>query len=447
MAAEILKTKAEQGFAGQFNAGKSALPGAGTAWTKALRDAAWETYASAGLPHARVEEWKYTDLRRILSEAYPPAPSLSEAVTAQDIAKALGSALAGVACRKLVIVDGRFRPELSDMGGFEGKGEVQSLGDQLGSPSDWLKQTLASLTPPHQDTVVALNTALMSGGIALRIDDDAEFDIPVHIVHVAAAKAAASITSRNVISIGAGASVSLLESYVSLSDAPLQRNAVSELIAGDGSNVRHIKFQNENLQTTHLTSWMTRLGADVNYEAFQFSIGAAVARNQVFVTFAGEGSRSHVSGAVMARAKQHNDTTMVIDHAVPSCESREFNKLVLDGSARGVVQCKAIVQKDAQKTDGHQMAQALMLSEMAEFDSKPELEIFADDVVCGHGSTSGQVDDELMFYLRARGIPEAQARALLIAAFVGEAIDKVSDEPVRDVFAELSRSWLAGEEA
>jgi Fe-S cluster assembly protein SufD len=149
----------------------------------------------------------------------------------------------------------------------------------------------------------------------------------------------------------------------------------------------------------------------------------------------------------MVRGKQHNDTTMVIDHAVPGCESREFNKLVIDGSARGIVQCKAIVQRDAQKTDGHQMAHALLLSETAEFDSKPELEIFADDVVCGHGSTSGQVDDELMFYLRARGIPEPQARALLIAAFVGEAIEKVSSEPIREAFVSMAEAWLASEGA
>jgi Fe-S cluster assembly protein SufD len=447
MAAETLKTRAEQGFADQFTAGKSALPGAGDTWTEGLRDAAWETYASAGLPHARVEEWKYTDLRRLLSEAYPPAPALAEALNADDIAAALGSEFAGLECHRMVIVDGQFRPELSDLGALEDKGEIQSLGDQLNSPSNWLKQTLSRISPPQSDAVVALNTALMTGGIALRIEDNAKFEKPVHIVHVFAAREAASVTSRNVINIGAGAKICLLESYVSHASAPLQRNVVTELIAGDGSDVQHIKLQNENLESTHLTSWMTQLGTDVTYKAFQFSIGASVARNQIFVTFAGEGSTSHVSGAVMARGKQHNDTTMVIDHAVPGCESREFNKLVLDSSARGIVQCKAVVQKDAQKTDGHQMAHALMLSETAEFDSKPELEIFADDVVCGHGSTSGQVDNELMFYLRARGIPEPQARALLIAAFVGEAVERIENEPIREAFRSLTEIWLGGEGA
>lgn len=447
MAAETLKTKAEQGFADQFTAGRSALPGAGNAWADELRNQAMDSYASAGLPHARVEEWKYTDLRRLLSDAYPPVSTLAEALNADDISQALGRDLASVDCYRLVIVDGQFRAELSDVSELEGLCEVISLSDALTDPSDWFKQVLAQANPSQDDAIIALNTALMTGGVALRINEGAELDKPVHIIHVFAAKETASLTSRNVISVGADASLTILESYISYGAAPVQRNSVTELIAGDRSKIHHLKFQNENLESAHLTSWMTRLGADVEYRAFQFSIGAAVTRNQIFVTFKGEGSSSHVSGAVLARGKQHNDTTMVIDHAVPSCESREFNKLVLDGSARGVVQCKAIVQKDAQKTDGHQMAHALMLSETCEFDSKPELEIFADDVVCGHGSTSGQVDDELMFYLRARGIPEPQARALLIAAFIGEAIEKVSSEPIREAFMTMAEAWLVGEGA
>lgn len=445
MTAETLKTRAEQGFADQFAAGRGALPGAGNAWVEGLRDEAWEVYASTGLPHRRVEEWKYTDLRAALSEAYPPAPALAEAVNAADIANALGADLAALDCTRLVVVDGQYRAELSDVSGLEGKGEVQSLSEGLCGPDHWLKGLLGQVNPPRENSVVALNTALMTGGTALRIEDNAEPGKPIHIVHVFAAREAASLSTRNVVCVGAGAKVTLLESYVALGNTPGQRNAVTELKAGDGSQVRHLKFQNENLETVHLTSWMTQLGADVSYDAFQFSLGAGIARNQIFVSFAGEGSRSHVSGAVLARGRQHNDTTMVVDHAVPACESREFNKLVLDGSARGIVQCKVNVHRDAQKTDGHQMARALFLSPLAEFDSKPELEIFADDVVCGHGSTSGQVDEEHLFYLRTRGIPESQATALLIAAFIGEVIEKVENESIREAFLNFTESWLAGE--
>jgi len=171
-------------------------------------------------------------------------------------------------------------------------------------------------------------------------------------------------------------------------------------------------------------------------------LGAALARNQVYVGFDGEGSSADVSGACLARDRQHCDTTLVVEHRVPSCASRELFKLVLDDEARGIFQGKVVVAPDAQKSDGKQMAQALLLSETAEFDSKPELEIFADDVVCGHGATSGQIDEDLLFYLESRGLPEPEARAMLIQAFVGEAFEVVDNEVLREAFNAASAAWL-----
>ena len=185
------------------------------------------------------------------------------------------------------------------------------------------------------------------------------------------------------------------------------------------------------------------VGAGASYRAFQFTSGTAVARNGVDVTFKGEDAKIDVSGAFLARGSEHIDSTLVIDHAVPGCESRELFKGVLDDEARGIFQGKVIVRPDAQKTDGKQMAQVLMLSPNTEFDSKPELEIYADDVVCGHGSTSADLDEDLLFYCRSRGIPEPQARALLIESFVGEALEKVEAEDVREALTELARAWLA----
>jgi Fe-S cluster assembly protein SufD len=167
-----------------------------------------------------------------------------------------------------------------------------------------------------------------------------------------------------------------------------------------------------------------------------------VARSQVYLRFAGEGSAADISGAFLLRGQQHGDTTLLVEHRVPQCTSRELFKCVLDDEARGVFQGKIIVSPGAQKTDGKQMSGALLLSEGAEFDSKPELEIFADDVVCGHGATSGQINDDLLFYLEARGVPEAQARALLIQAFVGEALEKIDDEALRDALSRASAEWL-----
>ncbi|GAB4237570.1 MAG: Fe-S cluster assembly protein SufD [Methyloligellaceae bacterium] len=440
MSTEVLKTKAEQHFADHFEQVRPSLPG--DAAIQALREEAWQVYARSGLPHRRIEEWKYTDLRALLRDAYPPAPTVAEALTREAVSDALGSAVGGVDCTRLIIVDGRFRSELSDMEDLQGHGEALALEDALAAPPQWLGEVLGKTNPQEGDPVIALNTALMSGGVALRINDAAMPAKPIHIIHVQAAKDAAGLVTRNVVRIGKGAEAVLIESFVSVSAAPVQRNVVTELAVGEKARVDHLKYQAEGMNAAHLGSWLLKLGGGATYRGFQFSTGAALARNQIFLAFSGEDASSHLGSAVLLRGKQHNDTTILVDHLVPACKSREFNKLVLDGEARGIVQCKVNVHRDAQKSDGHQMAQALMLSDFAEFDSKPELEIFADDVVCGHGSTSGQVDPELMFYLRARGIPEPEARALLIASFAGEVVETVEHEGMREAFLAEIGTWL-----
>ncbi len=442
MAVQALTTKAEQGFAGHYEAAKSALPGAGSPWVGELRDQAMRDYAARGLPSRRVEEWKYTDLRAQLAEAYPPAPLIAGAVSAEDVDKTLGPALAAIDGHRLVVVDGRFRAELSDIEALEGFGEVVSLAEALAAPPEWFRPVFGKVNPPDIDPLVALNTALMSGGVVLRIEKGARVEKPVHLIHVHAAKQPACLAARNFITVGEGASLTVMESYVSVSDAPVQRLPVSEIVIGDGAQVQHLKVQAEGAAATHLATWMARIGAGARYDVLQLSTGAALARDQLFVRFAGEGASARINAAALGRGRQHHDTTLVVDHAVPACESRELFKAVLDDSARGIFQGKVIVQPGAQKTDGKQMAQALLLSEEAEFDSKPELEIFADDVACGHGSTSGQIDDDLLFYLRARGIPEDQARVLLILAFMGEALDLVADEPLREALMGAVEHWL-----
>ncbi len=187
----------------------------------------------------------------------------------------------------------------------------------------------------------------------------------------------------------------------------LQRNAVTEVRVGDKAAIDHVKFQREGDAALHLGTSLVRLGADARYQAFQFTTGAALSRNQIFARFDGEHSQANISGVALLRGHQHCDTTILVEHFVPHCGTRELLKTVLDDESRGVFQGKIIVAPGAQKTDSKQMAQALLLGDGAEFDSKPELEIFADDVVCGHGSTSGQIDEDLLFYLEARGIPEA----------------------------------------
>jgi len=323
--------------------------------------------------------------------------------------------------------------------------EAVSLAHALEKPPSWLKTALAQVNPREDDPVLALNTALMTGGVALRIGAGVTLDKPIHVILLDGKGEPASTVTRNVVVLEPGSSATLVESYGSLGVRGLQRNAATELRVGDKAALRHVKLQREGEDALHLSTWLVALGADARYDAFQFSTGASVARNQIYARFAGEGSVLDISGAFLMRGRQHCDTTLLVEHRVPRCTSREFFKGVLDGEARGIFQGKIIVSPGAQKTDGKQMAGALLLSEAAEFDSKPELEIFADDVVCGHGSTSGQIDEDLLFYLESRGIPEAEARALLIQAFVGEALERVEDEALRDALVRAAAAWLGVE--
>jgi len=446
LSVQQFRSKAEQELLDLYAKAAKALPGAGNPFIADLREKAIKTYGSLGLPHRRIEAWKYTDLRARLEEVPPLIAALGASVGEEQLETALGKPIADFPAYRLVLVEGELRVDLSDMSGLRDAGvDVGSLSHMLEMPPEWLKATLGQVNPREDDAVLALNTALMTGGVALRLPEGLTLEKPIHIVHLDGTGAPALMVTRNVIVAEEGASAMVLESYGSLGLTGLLRNAVTEVKVGDKGAIQHIKVQREAVETTHLNVWSANLGADARYNAFQLSTGASLARNQLYVRFDGEGSATDVSGATLARGKQHCDTTLIVEHRVPACESRELFKLVLDDEARGIFQGKIIVSPDAQKTDGKQMAQALLLSETAEFDSKPELEIFADDVVCGHGATSGQIDEDLLFYLESRGLPEPEARALLIRAFVGEAFEVVDNEDLHDAFAAASADWLGAQ--
>ncbi|HLF21055.1 MAG TPA: Fe-S cluster assembly protein SufD, partial [Aestuariivirga sp.] len=239
-----------------------------------------------------------------------------------------------------------------------------------------------------------------------------------------------------------GAALTLFETHLG-SDVPLVANSVTEVHVGRGARLDRVKIQRHGTAAFHLANLAASLGEGATLNDFTLTMGGRVTRQQGFVRFAGEGASARIAGAYLLAGRQHADTRLVVDHAVPRCTSRELFKCVMDDEARGIFQGKVIVRPDAQKTDGKQSSHGLLLSPTAEFDAKPELEILADDVVCGHGATSGEIDEDHMFYLRARGIPEPVARSLLVAAFVGEAIEAVESEAVRNVLTDMAASWLA----
>jgi Fe-S cluster assembly protein SufD len=425
---------------GQYAERAGTLPGADDPQLRAWRDDAMTAFAARGLPHRRVEEWKYSDLRSVMREAYAPADG-EVSVTAAQIADALGDATS-IDAAKLVLVNGRFRPDLSDLGGEIKGAELKTLAAALAAPGSAVAAAISGANRQEGDVVALLNAGFMTDGIVLRIADKAELPRPVHLIHVAAGEAPASAALRNLIVLGAGSAATFIESYISTGSAGAQLNSVTDIRVADGARLRHCKISGENGNTQHLATALVELGADADYQAVNFADGDAFARHQTFLRFGGENACAHFYGAQLLRDRQHCDMTLVIDHDAVGCESREHVKAVLADQSQGIFQAKVIVRPGAQQTDGRQMAQGLLLSETAEFDAKPELEIYADDVKCNHGATSGALDEDLMFYLRARGIPEDQAKSLLIQAFVGEVLDKVEHEGLRDALTARAARWL-----
>jgi Fe-S cluster assembly protein SufD len=435
MNAEVrsIRTAAETALAANFAAAKASLPGAdGVA---ALREEAFRRFEAGGLPSRRIEEWKYTDLRALMREAKPLAP-LPDAAARRWAAES-AALLASIDARRIVFVDGSFVLELSDLSDLEPGLSIRSMASAL-EAGDTRVLTRMGRISPTADTAMALNTAFMRDGAVIDVAAGVALARPIHLVFVAARKEASAVFTRSLAMIGKGARAMLVESHEGSSEQ--QVNTAMELDVADEAHVDHVKITAAG--ALHVSTMMAAVGAHSRFNEFLFTAGGAVVRNQIFVRFAGTGTIAGIRGASLLKGNQHADTTLLVDHAAEGCTSRETFKSVLDGESRGVFQGKIIVRPGAQKTDAKMATHALLLSDAAESDNKPELEIFADDVQCGHGATSGALDEDLLFYLRARGITQPEAEALLIQAFVGEAVEGIEHAGLRDVLMEQVVTWL-----
>jgi Fe-S cluster assembly protein SufD len=361
------------------------------------------------LPNRREEEWKWTDLRRFVEKPYgtalPTDPKVVERLLAQ-------SPFAGLKGPRLVVANGVVDEKLSRLSGA-------TL--SKGAP-----------TVAHQDVLLSLNSKLAAAGLTLTFEG--AVDQPVIILFVTTGENSA-VASRLHLDVSEGASASVIE--VHLGEGSYLHNPVVTAAVGKGARLDRVKVEQESSTAQHLSHVIATLGASAILNDFTLTAGAALSRQNVNVDFTGNGGNLRVNGSYLLKDSQHVDTRLIVDHKVPHCTSRELFKCVMQEKARGVFQGKVIVRPDAQKTDGKQSSHALLLSDTAEFDAKPELEIYADDVVCGHGTTCGDLDHDHLFYLRSRGIPEAEARNLLVQAFLAEAIEAVENEQVREVLTGL----------
>lgn len=429
MTVQVARTKAEAALIAGFDKIAGSLPGGGNA----ARRGAIARFAEVGLPHRRIEEWKYTDVRNAIKEAYEPAPPSADAISESDVERALGP-LAGLDAHRIVFVDGHLVPGLSRREGCGAVVKIMSRGEASALETSRDRRSTAL------DGVLSLNDAFVTDGAAVHLTASASK--PLMIVHISRAAAPSRTTLRHAIELADGVTATLIDVRCVLGSKPLQASEVTNVRLGAGAALCHVRVLGEGAGATRLDHTDVAIGERAGYRGFQLTTGGALVRNETHVTFEGPDAKLDLSGVMLGRGSDHIDTTLVVNHETLGCESRELFKAVLDDRARAVFQGKVIVQPVAQQTDGKQMSQALLLSEDAEFDSKPELEIYADDVACGHGATAAELDSAMLFYLMSRGIPRPEARGMLIESFVGEAIDKIEDEALREVVMGVARGWL-----
>ncbi|MCC0016319.1 MAG: Fe-S cluster assembly protein SufD [Rhodobiaceae bacterium] len=395
-----VETPAELKLASQFAERKDALVGADT--LGAGRAAAFARFEAVGLPHRRVEEFKYTDMRA----------RLREVADAGETQVTLPDAQGGV--------------------------RVTSLAEALASDGAAIAERIAERFTGFDSPLLDLNEAFASAGAVIDIAAGANVAEPVRagFAHPAGKRG----DSVALYSVGSGASVTLIEKAGS-ADGGAQGGHVSHVDVADGAKVTFIRHVDAGAQGVHSGGLAVTVGANATFDLLLVVSTGELVRTDIGLRFVGGDAVANLRGLHLAGSTRHVDTTLFVDHAEPGCVSRELFKSVLDDRARSVFQGKILVRQKAQKTDGKMMAQALMLSDDAEADSKPELEIYADDVQCGHGSTTGRVDDTLLFYLMARGIPKREATRMLVSAFAGEVFDDL-DEAVAEEFSAVAEEWL-----
>jgi Fe-S cluster assembly protein SufD len=433
----LAKAEPERALSDVFTVARDRLPGDGKVGE--FRRQALESYERMGLPHRRIEDWKYTDLRVLMREVLPPAVEPDAAALKHGAAALKLHAIAGV--RRLVLVDGVLAPKLSETANLEQGLRIRTLREVLEGADAALQAEL--LAPDISNPMVALNGAMMADGVIIDVADGASLSQPLHIVHIASAARPAAMFTRSLLKLGSNASATLVESYIAGEGAKAYQVHDSLIVSiGDGARLDHVRLVEDSREAFNISSSLVTLGAKAHFNTFGLTSGPNVSRYQAVIAFAGEGSQVHANGVNLLNGRQHADSTLLLDHAVPNCQSREIFRSVVDDRGHSVFQGRIIVRPDAQKTDAKMMTRALLLSDEAEADNKPELEIFADDVTCGHGATTGALDESLLFYLRARGLSEKEAQALLIQAFVGEAIESIASDALRDLVISAARRWL-----
>jgi Fe-S cluster assembly protein SufD len=413
-----------------FARAEERLAGATLPWLQALRRKGLRRFTEIGFPTVRDEDWKYTDLTPLKTRNFRIAQRSGPSM---DTAAQEGLGFPGLRAHELVFIDGFFSESYSRPGPAAAGLRAESLARTLGEDPGALKESLVQrLEKPSADAFTALNTAFLTGGAYLQVAAGVSIELPIHLLFISTgAEELVASHPRVVISVGANAQVKVIETYTGLGEHSSLTNALTEIHAGQNATVEHYRVQKEGLKGYHIGKLLIQQRRDSRVVSHSIALGAALSRVGIDVDLAEEGAEVVLNGLYMAQGRQHVDHHTRIDHLKPHSRSEEFYKGVLGGHARGVFNGKVIVHEGAQKTDARQSNKNLLLSPHAEADTKPELQIYADDVKCSHGATVGQLDETALFYLRSRGIDHDTARALLTYAFADDVISRIDIDPIR----------------
>jgi Fe-S cluster assembly protein SufD len=416
--------------------------GSGPAWLRDVRQQAIGRFAALGFPTPKNEDWHFTSVSPIAEREFRALRSASGAVQRADLERFTFGQPDWPA---IVFVNGRYSQELSSLSGLPAGVRVMELSRAWREESALLDRYLTKITSYEAQSFTALNTAFMSDGAVVHIGKDVEAKAPIHLLFITDEHAAEGVAHlRNLVVAERHSKATVIESYVALGSHNYFTNVVTEVALEDGATLHHYKVQRESERAFHVGTIETHQARDSHYVSFSFATGAALSRTNIYTQLDGEGCGATLNGLYMADGEQHVDHQTRIEHAQPNCFSREVYKGILDGASHGVFNGKVFVRPVAQKTDGKQENNNLLLSDYARVDTKPQLEIFADDVKCTHGATVGRLDERALFYMKSRGIAAESARKLLTYAFAADVLETIELESVRARLEEMTLERFAG---
>jgi len=422
-------TPLAQSYIDQFQDQLPKLPGAGSRHVETLRQQGLDVFAALDFPNKRIEEWRFTNLSALTKQNFDPANTdqSTNSLAAPEF----------VSDFEMVFIDGIFSKEESRLNGLPDGFTISSLAETLGNGA------VFNFDDTETRALYALNTAYMQDGFSLHVEDNVAVEGTLVLTFRNSGTVQTGLHSRNMIILGENASLTVLERHEGY--GAYFSNPVTRVSLSKGATLQHFKLQNESKQAYHLAIVDSEIAEGATYNNFCLSTGGKLSRNELKSTILGSDAQSHLNGAYLMRGNQHTDTTTLTEHTVPQNISSQIYKGVLDDHAHGVFQGKIHIFEDAQQVAGDQLSKALLLSDFSAVDCKPELEIYADDVKCSHGATSGELDEDALFYLQARGIPEETAQKMLIEAFLADVLDVIGDEGIKAYFTTLAKTWLSSE--